>query len=429
MRRYGWSMLLGVSILTGCGGGGGGSGSVAGGSPLAGANVVAVSVGPGPPGTTGNINIPYASVTICQPGTATCATIDHLLIDTGSYGMRILASALSSSGLTLPTMMDPNNPNNTIAECIPFVDGYTWGPLATAKVEISGETASSISINILNDNGSYNPSVPTACTSLTTNQSLDSINAFNANGILGVGLFPDDCGAACADCNLMAGGCTDQNDVYYSCNATSNACNPTAVSESAQVRNPVTAFTSDNNGVILELPSIPSAGATSATGSLLFGIGTQGNNALGSAMVLTTTRQGFFTTMFNGQTLTNSFIDSGSNAYYFADSSLPRCSPSSGSGSSSGSSRFYCPPSPVTLSATNQGQNGTVSMVSFQIASLIPSSNYAINDVGGAAATSTGTDPLNNDFDFGLPFFYGRKVFIAIEGASAGSAVGPYYAY
>jgi hypothetical protein len=421
MRRYGWSMLLGVSILAGCGGGGGGS-SVAGNSPPAGPNVAAVTVGTGPTSADSNINIPYASLTICQPGTATCATIDHVLVDTGSYGIRILASALAASGLTLPTMTDPNVPGNTIAECIPFVDGYTWGPLATAQVQIAGETASSISINILNDNGSYNPTVPTACTSLTTNQSLDSISAFDANGVLGVGPFPTDCGASCADCNLAAGGCTDKNDLYYSCNAIANTCNPTAVSEGSQVRNPVSAFATDNNGVILQLQSIASTGAPSASGSLIFGIGTQSNNGLGSAVVLTTTDQGFFTTTYKGQTLTNSFIDSGSNGYYFADSSLATCP---------GAPDFYCPPSTVTLSATNQGQNGTVSSVSFQIVNLsaIPPSDYAINGVGGPAATSTGTDPLSNDFDFGLPFFYGRKVFIAIDGETAGNAIGPYYAY
>jgi hypothetical protein len=425
MRRYGWSLLLGVSILAGCGGGGGSS--VAGSPPPPGPNVAAVTVGPGPTSVDSNINIPYTSVTICQAGTATCATIDHMLVDTGSYGIRILASALAASGLTLPTMTDPNVPGNTIAECIPFVDGYTWGPLATAQVQIAGETASSISINVLNDNGSYNPSVPTACTSLTTNQSLDSISAFDANGVLGVGPFPTDCGTSCANCDLVAGGCTDKNDLYYSCNAISNACNPTSVSEGSQVRNPVNAFATDNNGVILQLQSIVSTGAPSASGSLIFGIGTQANNALGSAVVLTTTDQGFFTTTYKGQTLTSSFIDSGSNGYYFDDSTLTQ----SLCGKSPPESDFYCPATTQTLAATNQGQNGTVSSVSFQIVNLsaIPGSDYAIAGVGGPAATSTGTDPLSNDFDFGLPFFYGRKVFIAIDGATAGSAIGPYYAY
>jgi hypothetical protein len=32
-------------------------------------------------------------------------------------------------------------------------------------------------------------------------------------------------------------------------------------------------------------------------------------------------------------------------------------------------------------------------------------------------------------FDFGLPFFYGRSVFTAIQGRSAGGFTGPYFAY
>ena len=34
-------------------------------------------------------NEPCATVTICQPGTGNCSTINNILIDTGSYGLRI----------------------------------------------------------------------------------------------------------------------------------------------------------------------------------------------------------------------------------------------------------------------------------------------------------------------------------------------------
>jgi hypothetical protein len=52
-------------------------------------------------------------------------------------------------------------------------------------------------------------------------------------------------------------------------------------------------------------------------------------------------------------------------------------------------------------------------------------SNYAI-DVGGPDGTG-----LSSAFDFGLPFFYGRKVFTAIEGLNADGTIQtlPYYAY
>ena len=37
--------------------------------------------------------------------------------------------------------------------------------------------------------------------------------------------------------------------------------------------------------------------------------------------------------------------------------------------------------------------------------------------------------PAFPGFDWGLPFFYGRSVYTAIAGHTAGSAIGPYFAY
>src|SRR5690349_12125495 len=63
-------------------------------------NVMPISLGRGPRGTA--FNSPFVSVTICIPGTATCQTIDQVLLDTGSSGLRIAASALRS-GMDLPS--------------------------------------------------------------------------------------------------------------------------------------------------------------------------------------------------------------------------------------------------------------------------------------------------------------------------------------
>jgi hypothetical protein len=440
IQRYRWSVMLMVCGLAACSGGGGESGGQAGtcaqctGSPgtdptgsggstgTTASNQTTLTVRAGPKGTS-DVNIPYATVTLCQPNTTTCATFDNVLVDTGSYGVRILASVLASSGLNLSNVPDPNDSANTIAECVPFADGYTWGPIAAATVQIGGETATSVPINVLNDDGSYSPDVPNGCTALTINKSLSSIKELHANGILGVGVFPYDCGESCAQCAAAAGGCSLSNTVYYSCNSISGACNPAEVALSAQVRNPVISFATDNNGVILQLPAIASSGLPSAIGSITFGIGTQSNNGLGNAAVLTLNGGGFFTTMFHGQTLDSGFIDSGSNAYYFVDNSIPTCS---------GNADFYCPSSTLTLSAVNQGQNGNSSIVGVKIADLntLSGSNHAFDDIGGSAASSTGgTDSLKNYFDFGLPFFFGRSVFILFDGAKTGSIAGPANAY
>jgi hypothetical protein len=45
---------------------------------------------------------------------------------------------------------------------------------------------------------------------------------------------------------------------------------------------------------------------------------------------------------------------------------------------------------------------------------------FAYDDLGG---------PGPNMFDWGLPFFFGRRVLIAIEGQSTPAGPGPYLAY
>lgn len=404
-----------------CGGIPGTAGSGGGSSATMASNQTTLTVGAGPNGAA-DLDIPYATVTLCEPNTNTCATIDNMLVDTGSYGIRILASVLSSSGLSLASVVDPVDSTNTIAECVPFVSGYTWGPMAAATVQIGGETANSVPINVLNDNGSYIPGVPAGCTALTVNKSLSSVQDLHAKGILGVGIFPYDCGGSCAQCAAAVGGCSTSNTFYYSCNSDSGICSPAQVALNEQARNPVVSFGTDNNGVILQLPAIASSGVPSAVGSITFGIGTRSNNDLGSAAVLTLTSDGFFTTMFDGQTLDSSFIDSGSNGYFFPDESIPTCS---------ASAVFYCPSSTLTLSAVNIGQNGNANTLSVQIANpnALSSSNYAFDDIGGPTASSGVTDPFNNYFDFGLPFFFGRSVSILFDGATSGSIEGPVYAY
>ena len=67
-----------------------------------------------------------------------------------------------------------------------------------------------------------------------------------------------------------------------------------------------------------------------------------------------------------------------------------------------------------------QGQ----ALVKFKImdASVLSSSaNFAFNNLGGTNAS--------NAFDWGLPFFFGRKVYIGIETTSSSLGTGPYYGF
>jgi len=403
--------LIGMLCVAGCGGGGVGGTTTTPGDP----NVQAVTVDSGPSGIAGTsnpaVNTLYTTITVCVPGTSTCQQIDHIQVDTGSSGLRIISTVLT---LSLPLKEDSNG--NAIAECVHFVDGSSWGPLRQADIKIAGESASNQEVQVIGD-AAY-ATVPNAC--LGTGTAENSVTAFGANGVLGVGPFIQDCGPACE----QAGGAT-----YFTCTG-NGACTDSAMPLALQLTNPVTAFATDNNGVIIELPSVSST-AGSVSGSLLFGIGTRGNNGLGSAKVLTLDDIGALTTTYKTQTLTQSFIDSGSNAYYFPDSSIALC------GSSTHAPGFFCPTTTLNLNGTLMGANGVSSSINFSVANAdsLFSTNSTIAAAvslaapSGSVSTDGSTFDGTDTFDWGLPFYFGRNVYTAIENQNTSAGMGPYFAF
>jgi len=393
-----------AAVLAACGGSGSGSVPII---TTQANNVVSVVVDAGPAQlATGAVDTIYTTITICAPGsTSNCQTIDHIQVDTGSSGLRILGSVLSGS-LGLPTVND-NVSGNAIAECAQFADGYSWGPLRQADLQVGGEKAQSLNVQVIGDT-TYT-TVPADCSSTGGTQE-DTVAAFGANGILGVGPFIQDCGPICA--------ASVEPAAYYVC-PTPSTCQNAAIATALQVNNPVASFTTDNNGVLIMLPSVPTGGAANVMGSLIFGIGTQTNNALGTATVLTVDPNiGVITTNYLNATLQDGVIDSGSNGIFFTDPSIATCSVSSD---------FYCPNSTLSRSGTNIGFNNAQSTVNFSVGNADNLFNgnvtfTAFNDIGG-------TNPDPQGFDWGVPFFFGRHVFTAIEGASTPGGAGPYFAY
>lgn len=355
----------------------------------------------------GDADVLFTTVTICVPGTTTCQTIDHVSVDTGATGLRIPASQLT---LNLPGSTDAKG--QPIGNCVQYADNtYQWGPVVKADIQMAGEVAASVPIQVA---GSTNfPDAPSDCSAGGT--PAQTVSDLGANAILGVGVFRQDCGADCAG--------ESPPPVYYSC--PSSGCSVTSVSLAEQLQNPVWMFPQDNNGLLIVLPQIAASGVVSVSGSMIFGIGTQSNNTLSGAQAQATDMFGNFTTTFNGTAYSGSFIDSGSNGLYFLSArtaGLPNCPSSQAPG-------FYCPASTTNFSAINSGPNpnGSAIPVSANIAfsianavTLLSSPNNAFNNLGGDNPGA---------FDWGLPFFFGRTVFIGIEGQSSDAGAGPYWAY
>src|SRR5208283_903874 len=418
--------------------------------------------------TSNNVFIPnriYTSVTVCTPAVypvgqnpiggpppaPTCQTINNILVDTGSVGLRLLDNGVSP----LPVVTDGSN--HPLQECVQFADfTYVWGPVVSGTVQMAGESAAQVplgfetadtgipiqiiatqndlSIGSLWGGAISLSAVPSDCLSSPPSGGLptaaNTLETLGANGILGVGVFLQDCGLACAS--------TPPPKQYYYC--PSGLCSVASVPQDLQLWNPVAAFAYDNNGLLLSLPQLPPAnGSAGITGSLIFGIGTQANNALGEASILPVDAYGNFPEVTLNYTPINaayptvylnylspqngSYIDSGTPSIYFSDAqslgpTVPNCQDYPG---------LYCPMDLTYFTANVYGTDKTHTQFGWNILSadtLLNSENCmngnepipcsVFNDLGGGSGIDSSPDYV----DFGVPFFLGKNVFVGFAGTA-----------
>lgn len=402
LTRHLWACLLAgiTSVLCACGGGGGSSSPVVN-TPVA--NAVPITVDAGPTGNA--VNLLYTSVTICAPQSNNCQTIDHVLVDTGSSGLRLLSSVLSP---TLGLPKQTGTAGTPLLSCAQFVDGsFAWGPLVSADVTLGGKVASGLSVQVISD-----PATRAFSSLCGSGADQSTPQALGSNGILGVGPQKEDCGT----------GCTTRvnNGFYYRC--TSADCQsvvPTSATLAQQLKNPITTFTTDNNGLVIDLPAVNTLGAVSLNGTMYIGLATQSNNQTGAAQVFLINANGYFTTSLNGHTYLNSFIDTGSNGTYFDSAAIPRCTDTNVNG-------FYCPTAIQQLVATLLTGSGLSKTNTYSVGNALSLFSNRSN-----AVLPTLAGPMDDpaSFDWGLPFFYGKRVAIAIEGQSTVLGTGPFFAY
>jgi hypothetical protein len=356
-------------------------------------------------------NVGFITITVCAPGTSTCQTIDHVLVDTGSVGLRIVNEALSAPLLAaLPTIMVGGNP---VSECYVYAGSYVYGSVRTADVTIGGELAAALPINIAGDLS------PTPASCDPGGESRNTIVDMGGKGIIGLAGLSPDCGAACTTSPT-----TEDGVYYYGC--TGGTCTPVGVPLAQQVPNPVVEFATDNNGYIVALPAVSDiVGAVNPEGTITFGIGTQSNNALTSQKVYEADVMPGFVPTLSSKVDATSFeemvFDTGTPYFALTLSGITECT-----GMLQG---FYCPASLQALTANLTGKNGATGAFDFKIAN-----GETLVD---GAADITALDDIAIDlgsqyatlFISGMPGFFGRRLFFGIAGKNAGSHAGPFYAF
>jgi hypothetical protein len=294
--------------------------------------------------------------------------------------------------------------NNPIAECMSFPSGYAWGSVKRADVTIGTHTAANLPIQVMGDVAFR---LPSSCGN--GQKDLSVYQNLGANGILGIGGFAGD--STDATRSAVPG-------LYYFC-TTPNSCTSTRMTAAKEVTNPVTAFSADYNGVVLSFPAVPATGAASVEGKLIFGVGTQNNNQFPTnAVFLGLDKAGLLTTQYRGMVMNGSQIASGVPTYLFPDGNF-------GTMTASG---LMTPLTTQNLPASLEPTDGSSAPVpiTFSVAnatSLMANGNRAYNNVGQYLAGAS------RSFVWGMPFFYGRDVYLLNSSAKVGTHTGPLIAF
>jgi hypothetical protein len=172
----------------------------------------------------------------------------------------------------------------------------------------------------------------------------------------------------------------------------------------------------DNNGVILNMPAVPPGGLASVTGTLILGIDTETNNSSSGFTVYPANSSNFFETQYDNANYSQSFIDSGSNVYLLPNPGWSTCS------------GFYCTGEYTQNTAEiigvgeNSSQGASTCFTVGDANVLFSSGNTALSDVAADLGFA-------NSFDWGMPFFYGREVFVGIQNTTSNLGTGPYWAF
>ena len=268
----------------------------------------------------GYLNEPCVAVTLCEPGTSRCEVVRNILLDTGSYGLRVFKSAIKK--INLPGVYADSAKTKTLAECIRYgvsddTETSQWGRVSQADVHLGDEVAANVRIHLIE--ATY-PHIPADCHDPDPDPGTASGSQVEPgfNGILGVGpVIQDDDGR---DPN------GNEPFLYYACS--SQSCEGLSIPGNQQVSNPLASFPLDNNGVIVQLPNVPAnvlqGSSNSFSGKLIFGIGTRSNNQMPGSMKIPLDRiDASFQGTLNNQSAT-AFFDTGSNLDY-VKLGLPLC--------------------------------------------------------------------------------------------------------
>jgi hypothetical protein len=228
--------------------------------------------------------------------------------------------------------------------------------------------------------------------------------------------------------NGMIGISTALNDVmqwaYYSCGASGCSNIPTP-STDVLIKNVLALLPEHNNGYLIRLPEVPAEGAKSLDGQIILGIDTSENNRPSPNLKLIqagvdpseSESWGEFYIETGGVKYSSAF-DTGTYSYSFPTTAIPTCEDSPTS---------LCPSAPTSIPVDILNSSGAVTYsVNLSVANfdqLSSTGNSVFNNNGEIWSYSVLGRP---SLILGMPFFYGRTIFFALNQKHTELGTGPW---
>jgi hypothetical protein len=350
-------------------------------------------------------NVAFTNIKICPRGSQTkCQVIDHVIVDTGSDGLRIGYSVLNPNLLAaMPNVQPPNSPPvppsagpQILTNCEEFADGSSlYGSVQQADVYIGDTFAPSFPLQIFG-NPNFTPP-PNSC------GSPEGIKAFGANGIVGVRMALETDGG------------------FWSCNTDGSNCTPQNIpSNSNPTPNLISQLPSDNNGLTIALHNIHASGETlPVLGLLIFGVGTQADNTPPQGTIPLQADSFGIINLTIGNNAAQAIIDSGTDVLFINDPALPLCPDGFSLCPITTKSSNPTPTTPISLGLYSYNANSPAFDVTYKVADvdiLFANGIIALNDW---AIQNPGFSIL------GLSMFYGRTMSFVFDGQQSPLGTGP----
>ena len=181
----------------------------------------------------------------------------------------------------------PTSNGNSVVECTKFADGFTWGPVKAADVQIAGESANNVPIQVIGDPAYLLTSTPSGTTNEIPPRARargpeeDTVAAFGANAIIGIGRVRRGLRSAIAACpratpesRLLLRVPGEHLVAHRSLHGDRRCPTP------AQVTDPVTLLPDGQQRGDHRAARSAEGASYAPPATLIFGIGTESNNSV-----------------------------------------------------------------------------------------------------------------------------------------------------